>query len=58
MQAFLQDYFSLVTSDPESSFAMLTPEFQEASGGFGRYSGFWSTIRRRSPSDIRVDPGR
>ena len=28
MRSFVQDYFALVTSDPESTFAMLTPEFQ------------------------------
>jgi serine/threonine protein kinase len=56
VQAFLQDYFSLVTSDPESSYAMLTPEFQEASGGYEGYSGFWGTIRSASPSGISVDP--
>ncbi len=28
VRAFLQDYFTLVTSDPEASFDMLTPEFQ------------------------------
>ncbi|MBL0749679.1 serine/threonine-protein kinase [Nocardioides baculatus] len=55
VQALLQDYFSLVTSDPEASFDMLTPAFQEASGGFGRYSGFWSTIRSARVSDVRVD---
>jgi len=56
MRAFVQDYFSQVTSDPESTFAMLTPEFQAESGGFGRYSGFWSTIESATPRDIKADP--
>jgi eukaryotic-like serine/threonine-protein kinase len=56
MQAFVQDYFATVTSDPESSFAMLTPEFQTASGGYERYAGFWNTISSATPSDIRADP--
>lgn len=55
VQAFVDDYFSRVTSDPESTFELLTPEFQTASGGFGRYSGFWSTISSADASDIRVD---
>ena len=56
VRAFLQDYFSLVTSDPEASFDMLSPEFQQASGGYGRYSGFWATISSARPHDITVDP--
>jgi serine/threonine protein kinase len=56
MRAFVQDYFGTVTSDPESTWAMLTPEFQAASGGYERYSGFWSTIASATPYDIVVDP--
>ena len=56
VRAFVQEYFSLVTSSPESSYVMLTPEFQTASGGFERYSGFWSTISSARPYDISVDP--
>jgi serine/threonine protein kinase len=55
MKQFVEDYFATVTSDPEAAFAMLTPEFQAASGGYGDYSGFWSTIESASPSRIKVD---
>jgi serine/threonine protein kinase len=57
MRAFVEDYFAQVTSDPETTFAMLTPEFQAESGGFGDYEGFWSTIESATPRDIRADPG-
>jgi serine/threonine protein kinase len=56
MESFVQDYFSQVTSDPEATFAMLTPQFQTESGGYGRYSGFWSTIESATTSDVRADP--
>lgn len=56
VRAFVQDYFSLVTSSPETSYVMLTPEFQAESGGYERYSGFWSTISSARPYDITVDP--
>ena len=56
VRTFLKDYFSLVTSDPEATFAMLTPEFQEESGGYEGYTGFWSTISSARPYDIAVDP--
>lgn len=55
MQSFVDDYFSRVTSDPESTFELLTPEFQAESGGFERYSGFWSTIESASASGISAD---
>ncbi len=56
VRAFVANYFSLVTSDPRQSYVMLTPEFQAASGGYERYSGFWSTISSARPHDIEVDP--
>jgi serine/threonine protein kinase len=56
MRAFVEDYFAQVTADPETTFAMLTPEFQAASGGFEGYEGFWSTIESATPRDIRADP--
>ncbi len=56
MRSFVQDYFSLVTSDPESTFAMLTPEFQAESGGIEGYTGFWSTIESATPRAIKADP--
>jgi serine/threonine protein kinase len=56
MRTFVEDYFAQVTSDPETTFDMLTPEFQAESGGFGDYEGFWSTIESATPRDIRADP--
>ncbi len=55
MEAFVSDYFSRVTSDPGSTFELLTPGYQAESGGFGRYSGFWSTIESATVSDVRTD---
>ena len=56
MRAFVQDYYALVTSDPESTYAMLTPDFQAESGGLGGYTGFWSTIESATPRAIKADP--
>jgi len=56
MQGFIQDYLATVTSDQKASWAMLTPAFQEASGGFGKYKGFWKTIESADPTSIRADP--
>lgn len=57
MRAFVRDYFSRVTTDPEATFELLTPEFQAESGGFEDYSGFWGTIESATPRAIRADPG-
>ena len=56
MRTFVEGYFSTVTSDPEATWTMLTPEFQAASGGYERYAGFWSTIASASPGKIKADP--
>ena len=37
MQAFVTDYAALAVDDPRTSWQMLTPDFQRASGGFGNY---------------------
>lgn len=56
MTQFVTDYLSTVTSDQEAAFTRLTPEFQEASGGFEGYNGWWSTVRSARPRDITADP--
>jgi len=56
MRTFVEDYFAQVTSDPETTYEMLTPEFQSESGGFEDYQGFWSTIESATPRDIQADP--
>ena len=56
MQAFVEDYFARVTSDPRSTFEQLTPQFQAESGGYGDYAGFWRTISSARAYDITADP--
>jgi serine/threonine protein kinase len=56
MTQFITDYLATVTSDPEATYAMLTPEFQEASNGFEGYSGFWGTVESATPRDVQADP--
>ncbi len=56
MTEFISTYLATVTSDPEATFEMLTPEFQEASNGFEGYSGFWGTVESATPRDISADP--
>ena len=52
MAAFVTEYLATVTSDPRAAYDQLTPEFQEASGGFGGYNGWWRTVESASVSKI------
>ncbi|WP_133241318.1 serine/threonine-protein kinase [Nocardioides gansuensis] len=56
MRDFITTYLATVTSDPRATYAMLTPEFQAASGYFEDYSAFWGNIRSASPREVEVDP--
>lgn len=56
MAGFVTHYLSTVTSDPRTAFAMLTPAFQRASGGYGQYSAWWAPIRSASVSNLSADP--
>ncbi|GAB2882592.1 serine/threonine-protein kinase [Nocardioides pacificus] len=55
MEAFVVDYLATVTADPEVTWERLTPEFQDASGGFGSYSGFWRTIAAAEATQVSAD---
>ncbi|SFB04372.1 Protein kinase domain-containing protein [Nocardioides alpinus] len=61
MDAFITSYISTVTTDPRAAFDQLTPEFQDASGGYEGYIGWWSKVRSAelesvdsNPSDLTV----
>jgi len=57
MTRFINDYLSTVTSDPKAAFAMLTPAFQDASGGYSKYHSWWAPIHGAAVSNVRADPG-
>ncbi len=56
MQAFITDYAALAVDDPRTSWQMLTPDFQKASGGFGNYKKFWDQWSSAIPANIEADP--
>ncbi len=56
MEAFITDYLATAPSDPEAGFRMLTPEFQQASGGLEGYRGFWDTVDTAEPVSVSADP--
>lgn len=56
MDAFIRSYLATVTTDPRAAFERLTPEFQEASGGYAGYLGWWGRVRSASLAEVRSDP--
>lgn len=56
MTSFIGDYLATVTSDPKTSWGWLTSEFQQASGGYGNYKGYWATIESAELEDASADP--
>ena len=56
MDAFITSYIATVTKDPRAAFAQLTPEFQEASGGYEGYIGWWGRVQSASLRDIESNP--
>lgn len=56
METFIADYLATAPESPQATFEMLTPRFQEASGGFGGYSGYWNTIQSAELVEATADP--
>lgn len=42
--SFVQNYLATAAHDPSTSFAMLTPAYQAASGGLSGYRQFWGNV--------------
>ena len=56
MADFVRTYLDTVVEDPAAAFGMLTPRFQEASGGIGGYRGFWDKVKAVKLRDLQADP--
>jgi hypothetical protein len=56
MVDFVEGYIQTAVADPAAAFEMLTPAFQEHSGGMEGYVGFWGDVRSARILDISADP--
>jgi eukaryotic-like serine/threonine-protein kinase len=56
MASFVENYIETAVSDPRQAFDMLTPGFQEQSGGIKGYEGFWGGVRSAEVLSIQADP--
>ena len=56
MRTFVEQYLALVVKNPNRSWKLLTPTFQEASGGKKAYRDFWRDFEKATLSDLEADP--
>ena len=56
MEAFIGDYLATAAADPATGYTMLTPAFQQASGGLEGYRGFWDSVESAELQSIQADP--
>ncbi|MDX6372190.1 MAG: eukaryotic-like serine/threonine-protein kinase, partial [Nocardioidaceae bacterium] len=56
MVDFVENYIATASSDPAAAFDMLTPAFQQQSGGMSGYVQFWGDVRTAKILDISADP--
>ncbi|MEP9361316.1 serine/threonine-protein kinase [Nocardioides sp. CN2-186] len=56
MENFIEDYLATVTSDPQTAWTMLTPDFQAQSGNFGQYQKFWRQFQTADMTTSQADP--
>jgi hypothetical protein len=56
MEQFIGDYLSTAAADPATGYTMLTPGFQQQSGGIEGYRSFWDTVDSAELQSIQADP--
>ena len=55
MSSFVRDYLATAPQDSRATFRQLTPKFQQESGGYDGYKGFWDTVESATPSNVEAD---
>jgi serine/threonine protein kinase len=56
MEQFIDTYLTTAASDPATGYTMLTPAFQQESGGLAGYRSFWDTVESATLQSIQADP--
>jgi hypothetical protein len=56
LEGFAADYLTAASNDPEDGFAMLTPDYQQQSGGLDGYESFWGKVSGLDVHDLQADP--
>jgi hypothetical protein len=55
MTSFVTDYLATAPNDTRAGFDQLTAKFQQESGGYDGYKGFWDTVESATPSNMKAD---
>jgi eukaryotic-like serine/threonine-protein kinase len=56
MEQFVGNYLSTAAADPATGYTMLTPAFQQESGGLEGYRSFWDTVESAELQSVQADP--
>jgi hypothetical protein len=56
MTSFIRTYIDTAVDDPQTAFAMLTPEYQAESKGLSGYESFWGDVKSAKILGIEADP--
>jgi eukaryotic-like serine/threonine-protein kinase len=56
MEQFIGNYLATAAADPATGYTMLTPGFQQQSGGIEGYRSFWDTVESAELQAIEADP--
>ena len=57
MADFVENYIATAATDPATAFGMLTPAFQQQSGGMSGYVRFWGDVTQRQGPGRLGGPG-
>lgn len=55
LRTFLRDYVRAAMTDPQSAFDRLTPGFQESSGGYSEWTGWWGGFESAEVTHVIPD---
>ena len=56
MEQFIGDYLATAAADPATGYTMLTPGFQQESGGLEGYRSFWDQVESAQLQSVQADP--
>lgn len=55
LRTFLREYVRTAMTDPQSAFGRLTPGFQESSGGYSEWTGWWGGFQSAEVTHVIPD---
>lgn len=56
LEGFTADYLTTASNDPDEGFTLLTPAYQQESGGLQGYKEFWAGVSDLDVQTVRGDP--